>query len=206
MIGGLVLEQCINSTEIGQITIVNRKSIGVSHPKVKELIHADFLNLEALRNAFTNQDIAFYCLGVYTGQVPTEEFNKITIDYTKAFGTLLKAQSANATVCFLSGAGADSSERSSVLFAKAKGIAENFLLNLNFPQTYIFRPGYIYPVTPRQEPNFGYKVFRALYKPVSAIYPNIGITSVQLAAKLFSVGLNGTTKRVLENNDIRHNG
>lgn len=172
MIGGLVLEQCLNSPEIGQITLINRKSIGVSHPKLKEIIHVDFLNLEPLKEAFTNQDIAFYCLGVYTGQVPTDEFNKITIDYTKAFGTLLKVQSPNATICFLSGAGADSTEKSSVLFAKAKGIAENFLLNLQFPQTYIFRPGYIYPITPRKEPNFGYKVFRALYKPVSAIYPH----------------------------------
>jgi len=126
MIGGLVLEQCINSNEIKHITVINRKSIGISHPKVKEVIHSDFMNLEAIKDSFTKQDIAFYCLGVYTGQVPTDEFNKITIDYTKAFGTLLKVQSPTATICFLSGAGADSSEKSSVLFAKAKGIAENF--------------------------------------------------------------------------------
>jgi nucleoside-diphosphate-sugar epimerase len=203
MIGGLILEQCINSNDIKQITIINRRSICISHPKVKEVIHSDFMNLEAIKDSFSNQDIAFYCLGVYTGQVATDEFNKITIDYTKAFGTLLKAQSPRATVCFLSGTGADSSEKSSVLFAKAKGIAENFLLSLNFPKTYIFRPGYIYPITPRKEPNFGYRLFRVLYRPVSLIYPNIGLTSVQLANKMFAVGLNGNSKIVFENKEIR---
>lgn len=203
MIGGLVLEACIKDPAISHITLINRKPMTIINPKVKEIIHADYMHLEPVKAAFTNVDISFYCLGVYTGQVPTDEFNKITIDYTKAFGTMLKTQSPNATVCFLSGSGADNTEKSSVLFAKAKGIAENFLLNLQFPQCYIFRPGYIYPVTPRNEPNFGYKVFRALYKPVSAIYPNIGITSVKLAAKMVSVALNGNTKNILENKDIR---
>ena len=61
--------------------------------------------------------------------------------------------------------GADTSEKSSVMFAKDKGIAENFLFNLKFHRTYSFRPGYIYPVTKRNEPNFGYKLTRLLYKP-----------------------------------------
>jgi len=76
-------------------------------------------------------------------------------------------------------------------------------IEFKLPKTYIFRPGYIYPVTPRKEPNIGYKLFRMLYKPVSAIYPNIGLTSVQLANKMFTVGLNGNNKSILENNDIR---
>lgn len=205
MIGGLVLEHCMNNPAIGQITLVNRKTINVHHPKVKEIIHTDYMNLEPVKEAFLNIDLCFYCLGVYTGQFPKDEFNKITIDYAKAFGTLLKTLSPNAVVCFLSGAGADSSEKSSVLFAKAKGIAENFLLNLGFSKTFIFRPGYIYPVTPRNEPNLAYKLFRIFYKPLSVIYPNIGLTSIQLASKMVSVGLNGNDKIILENNDIRGN-
>ena len=118
---------------------------------------------------------------------------------------MLKQQSPNATFCFLSGQGADSSEKSRILFAKEKGIAENYLLRLQFANTYIFRPGYIYPVTPRKEPNFSYKVMRKLYKPISFIYPNIGVSSIQLANKMVSVGINGGDKIVYENKAIQNN-
>jgi nucleoside-diphosphate-sugar epimerase len=204
MIGNTILKLCLENKEIGKITLINRKPIDIKNSKVTEIIHTDFMNFESVKNQFTNQDICFYCLGVYTGQVPTQEFNKITIDYTKAFVNALKQVSPQSIVCFLSGQGADSSEKSSVLFAKAKGIAENYILSLKFPHTYIFRPGYIYPVEPRKEPNLLYQIFRVLYKPLSFIYPNIGLTSLQLAQKMLSVGLLGNNKVVLENSDIRH--
>jgi nucleoside-diphosphate-sugar epimerase len=203
MIGNHILKLCLTHKEINKITLINRKPLGINNTKVIEVIHTDFMNVESVKQHFDNQDICFYCLGVYTGQVPTDEFNKITIDYTKVFADALKQESPQATFCFLSGQGADSSEKSSVLFAKAKGIAENYLLNLKFARTFIFRPGYIYPVEPRKEPNTLYSVFRLLYKPISYIYPNIGLTSLQLAQKMLSVGLLGNDKDVLENKDIR---
>ena len=135
--------------------------------------------------------------------MPNDEFNKITIDYTKAFGDALKHNSPQSTFCFLSGQGADETEKSKVLFAKAKGIAENYLLKLNFKHTHIFRPGYIYPVTPRREPNLIYGLMRAFYKPVSFIYPNIGVPSTVLAHKMVETGINGGDKTIYENADIR---
>ena len=203
MIGNLILELCLKSDEIGKITSITRKPIGIQHSKLTEIIHNDFLDLKPIEKDFEHQAICFYCLGVYTGQVPNEEFNKITIDYTKSFADMLRKQNENATFCFLSGAGADSTEKSNLLFAKAKGIAENHLIKLNFNQLYIFRPGYIYPVTKRVEPNFMYRVFRYLYKPLSFIYPNIGITSEKLASKMFELGLKGGNQTILENKDIR---
>lgn len=204
MIGNTILKLCLEHKEIEKITVINRKPLGIENSKVTEILHADFMNFDSVQQQFADHDICFYCLGVYTGQVPTQEFNKITIDYTKAFVNALKQESPQATVCFLSGQGADSSEKSSVLFAKAKGIAENYILSLKFPHTYIFRPGYIYPVEPRKEPNLLYKIFRVLYKPLSFIYPNIGLTSLQLAQKMLTVGLLGNNKVILENSDIRH--
>ena len=47
-------------------------------------------------------------------------------------------------------------------FASYKGEAEKALLASGFP-VYIFRPAYIYPVEPRKEPNFSYRLLRAIY-------------------------------------------
>jgi nucleoside-diphosphate-sugar epimerase len=203
MIGGLVLQECLNSPEVRKVISITRKPLGISHPKLTEIIHNNFLDYTAVESQFKNIDVCFYCIGVYTGQVPTQEFKKITVDFTKAFCETLKRNSPQTSICFLSGQGADGSEKSKVLFAREKGIAENFILSLQFQHTYIFRPGYIYPVTPRIEPNMAYKIMRLLYKPVSAIYPNIGVTSVQLAHKIFTTGLRGGDRIIYENKFIR---
>lgn len=203
MIGNLILERCLNSPEIKTVTSIIRKPLGIKHPKLNEIAHTDFSDFTKIQNHFENQHICFYCLGVYTGQVSTADFKKITVDFTKAFGDTLRRKSEQTTFCFLSGQGADSTEKSSVLFAREKGIAENYLLSLKFAHTHIFRPGYIYPVTPRQEPNFVYKLMRILCKPISAVYANIGVTSVQLANKIFDTAINGSAKIIFENKDIR---
>ena len=91
------------------------------------------------------------------------------------------------------------------MFALDKGVAENILIKLQFKQLSIFRPAYIYPVTPRVEPNTLYRVFRVLYKPfLSKIYPNIGLTSEQLVKAMIRVGFNGGDQIIYENREIKN--
>lgn len=202
MIGNLILKICLNSSDIAKVTSITRKPLGIYHPKLVEVIHADFLDYRKVEEYLKDQDVCFYCIGVYTGQVPTEDFKKITVSYTQVFANTLRRNSAATSFCFLSGQGADSSEKSKVLFAREKGIGENILLKLKFKSTHIFRPGYIYPNVPRVEPNLMYKLMRVLYKPIKFIYPNIGVTSEKLALTMVEVGMNGG-KVIFENKDIR---
>jgi len=203
MVGGLVLQECLDSSEISKVISIGRKSTGIQHDKLTEVIHKNFLDYSVVTDYFKNIDVAYYCIGVYTGAVPRDEFRLITIDYTKAFAEILKEQSPGATFCFLSGAGADQKEKSRMMFAMDKGIAENFLINQNFKQLYIFRPAYIYPVTPRKEPNFTYKLSRKLYPLLKTVMPNSVIRSTDLAKAIFKVGVNGNSKTILENKHIK---
>jgi nucleoside-diphosphate-sugar epimerase len=202
MIGSLILQKCLKRDDVVKVTSITRKPLGIYHPKLIEIIHNDFLDYSKIENDLKTQDVCFYCIGVYTGQVPTEEFKKITVAYTEVFAQALKKNNEAASFCFLSGQGADSSERSRVLFAREKGIAENILLKLKFKSTHIFRPAYIYPITPRVEPNFFYRLMRILYKPLKFIYPNFSVTSEKLATTMVEVGMNGG-ENILENSDIR---
>ncbi len=202
MIGNLILQKCLQRNDVAKVTSITRKPLGIYHPKLEEVIHDDFLDYSKVERHLKNQDVCFYCIGVYTGQVPIDEFKIITVSFTELFAQILKKNSEQVSFCFLSGQGADSSEKSKVLFARKKGIAENILLKLDFKNIHIFRPGYIYPDTPRIEPNFFYKLMRVLYKPVRFIYPNIGVTSEKLAHTMVEVGMNGG-KIILENKDIR---
>ncbi len=204
MVGRLILEQCLNSSAVKAVTAILRKPLEINHPKLVEVMHHDFLNFDSVKAHFVNKDVAFYCIGVYTGQVPVDEFKRITVDFTRTFCETLYNHSPQAAFCFLSGQGADQTEQSSILFAKQKGIAENIILNQGFGRTHLFRPGYIYPDTPRKEPNQAYKLMRFLYKPVAVVYPNIGVSSTKLATKMFTVGIFGGEKTIYENSDIRN--
>ena len=204
MIGGLILKNCLERNDVATVTSIVRRKSGMEHPKLLEVVHNDFLNFKSVEKYFSNADVCFFCIGVYTGQVPKNEFVKITVDYTKAFAETLKRQSPNAVFCFLSGSGVDTKEKSRILFAREKGKAENILLGLKFKATYIFRPGYIYPVTPRKEPNLSYRLFRVLYSYIFKwAFPAIGITSEQLAHVMIEIGIRGGAKVLYENTEMR---
>ena len=72
----------------------------------------------------------------------------------------LQRHSPEARFALLSGQGADRSEKSRVQFARDKGAAVNQLAALGLGGFATFRPGYIYPVVPRKEPNLGYVISR----------------------------------------------
>ena len=76
---------------------------------------------------------------------------------------------------------------------------QNSSLGLHF---YTFRPAYIYPVTPRKEPNVMYRISRALYPLIRIMGSNGSITSTELAQAMFNVGLKGAPTEILENKTI----
>jgi uncharacterized protein YbjT (DUF2867 family) len=114
--------------------------LGISHPKLKEVLHPDFADCSALADALSSQNAAVFCLGAYTGAVSNAELRKITVDYTIEFARALHAANAAAAFSFLSGSGADPTGRSRLPFARYKGEAERAPLAMGFFRVYIFRP------------------------------------------------------------------
>jgi uncharacterized protein YbjT (DUF2867 family) len=147
-----------------------------------------------------------FCLGTYTGAAPDAEFRRITVDYPVEFARVLRGSSPDAAFSFLSGSGADPTGRSRMAFARYKGEAEKILLASGFPHLYIFRPAYIYPVEPRKEPNFSYRLLRGIYPLFRTLFPNLVIRADDLARAMVNVVVSETEKApswILENRDIR---
>lgn len=206
MIGGSALRFCLDHPDVGRVTTIGRRSVGLKHARLREVFHDDFLDYVAVTGTFERQDVALYCLGVYTGAVPDDAFQRITVDYTEAFAKALFEKSPQAAFCFLSGQGADPSGKSRMAFARYKGAAERILLGMGFPRVHLFRPGYIYPVAPRKEPNLAYRILSVLYPFLHRVYPNIGVSSDDLAHAMVNAGLQGTGNHkdpVIENRAIR---
>ena len=201
MIGELILKHCLNSIEINEVRSLVRKPTITKHEKLKEIVIENFENYSKHIDLFKEIDVAFFCIGVYTGQVPDAIFKLITVNYATEFATALKRESPKATLCMLSGMGADRTEKSRTSFARYKGMAENriSLLNLKF---HAFRPAYIYAVEQRKEPNIGYQFFRFIYPITKYFGKGASIKSSELALAMFKVGLNGAETEILENREI----
>jgi uncharacterized protein YbjT (DUF2867 family) len=206
MVGGYSLRYALENPAVGRVTSIGRRSLGISHPKLTEVLHPDFADCSSLAEALSDQDAAIFCLGTYTGSVTDAELRKITVDYTVEFARVLRASSPDAAFSFLSGSGADPTGRSRMAFARCKGEAESALLAAGFPRVYIFRPAYIYPVEPRKEPNFNYRLLRSIYPVFRALFPNQVIRADDLARAMVDAVVRGTGNReslILENRDIR---
>jgi uncharacterized protein YbjT (DUF2867 family) len=205
MVGGYALRYSLESATVGSVTAIVRRRLGISHPKLQEVLHRDFADCSSLSQVLSCQDAAVFCLGAYTGAVSDAELRRVTVEYTIEFARVLHGSSPNAAFSFLSGNGADPTGKSPAAFARCKGEAENALLAAGFPRIYIFRPAYIYPVHPRKEPNFGYRLLRAIYPAFQLPFPNLVIRADDLARTMVDASIQGTESetKVLENRDIR---
>ena len=206
MVGGYALRYMLDHPTIERVTAIGRRKLGVSHPKLDEVLHQDFSDCSALARVISGQDACVFCLGTYTTTVRDAELRTITVDYTIEFARVLHGNSPDAAFAFLSGAGADQTGRSRMAFARYKGNAEKALIAAGFRSVCIFRPAYIYPVEPRKEPNFSYRLLRMIYPVFRALFPNQVIRADDLARAMVDVTIRKRGERgslVFENRDIR---
>jgi N-acetyl-gamma-glutamylphosphate reductase len=66
MVGEGVLHECLQHPEVEQVLVINRRTCGVSHPKLKEIIHSNFQDITPIESRLVNFDACFFCLGVST--------------------------------------------------------------------------------------------------------------------------------------------
>jgi uncharacterized protein YbjT (DUF2867 family) len=206
MVGGYALRYALDHPAVDRVTAIGRRKLGISNPKLKEVLHPNFADCSTLAESLAGQDAAVFCLGAYTGTVSDAELRKVTVDYTIEFARVFYAASPAAAFSFLSGSGADPAGRSRIAFARYKGEAENALRAVGFCHVYIFRPAYIYPVQPRTEPNFGYRLLRSIYPVFRMLFPNQVIRADDLARAMVDIAFRANEEPggiVLENRDIR---
>jgi uncharacterized protein YbjT (DUF2867 family) len=206
MVGRYALRYALEHPNVELVTSIGRRKVGISHPKLTEVLHPDFADCSALAEVLKARSAAIFCLGAYTGVVTDAGLRRITVDYAIEFARVLRASSPDAAFSFLSGNGADPTGKSRMAFARYKGEAEKAIREAEFPRVYIFRPAYIYPIEPRKEPNLGYSFLRSIYPVFRALFPNQVIRADDLARTMVDVAVKGGGEPqvlVFENRDIR---
>ncbi len=205
MVGGFALRHLLADKRVGKVISIGRRTTGLKHEKLKEIIHSNFLDFTPIKDILVHIDVCIYCLGVYQNQVSKKQFFEITCNYQKALTDTLAETSPDLSFCLFGAQGADTTERSRVAFVRYKGMAENLLHATPFPRKYIFRPGYIHPTGHRKPSGWVYTYFAI---PLGALmfrfFPKMGITDTDLAKAMVNVGLAAQSpSRVFTNEEMK---
>jgi hypothetical protein len=206
MIGSGALIECLGHPDVEAVLAVGRRPTGVDHEKLDELAHEDFLSYGAVSDRLRGYDACFFCLGVSAAGISEAEYTRVTHDFTVATAEALFAMNPDGTFCYISGQGADSTERGRVMWARVRGRLENRLLGMGLGPVWILRPGFVQPVkgvTSRTS------LYRAIYAVLGPVYPVLDriapkhvTTSERLGLALIRAAREGAPKPILGNPEI----
>jgi len=206
MVGKGVLLECLDHQAISEVLVIGRNNVGISHPKLKELVHNDFTNFEDVSSKLTGYYACFFCMGISAAGLKEEKYKQVTYDYTLSLANTLLKNNHEMTFTYVSGQGTDSTEKGRIMWARVKGRTENELLNLGFKQAFMFRPGAIIPLrgikSKTKSYQFLYDYFMWLVKGVKLFFPNSVINTTQLGLAMINAMLFGYNKKLLEPKDI----
>ncbi|CAF0860079.1 unnamed protein product [Brachionus calyciflorus] len=139
----------------------------------------DFDKLEEHEDAFKNLDVVYCCLGTTRAKSGVEGFRKIDFDYVNNTA-VLAAKHGCKQFHLVSSSGAD--KDSSFLYPQVKGQSEEAVKNLNFENSFMYRPKLLIG-TNREEARFLERVFIGLTKPIQVVSPTLMSTPIDVLAK-----------------------
>jgi len=209
LVGAEVVRQAMLDNGIDEVTALVRRPLDIPHvpkeggEKLHIVVHQSFLNYSMSADLFKAQDVCVWCLGTSQTQVSKEEYHTITYDYTLEAGKAMLKAKPSIAFLFVSGGGADSTEKSKTLFARVKGKTENALRQLPFRKLFIVRPGGIKPIHRNKNAPLANKMLIPLFPVFELLMPHRVISSLQLAKVLLHIAKYGADKTILENADLK---
>jgi hypothetical protein len=202
MVGEGVLLECLANEQVSEVLSVSRKSTGMSHPKLKEYVVKDFLELKEGDTNLIGYDGCFFCAGVSSIGMKEPEYTRITYDTTIHFAKILAQLNPLMTFIYVSGKGTDSTEKGKLMWARVKGRTENDLMKLPFKNVYNFRPGFMKAVPGQKRTLRLYRYLAWMYPILKGLFPNSASTLKQVAKAMIAYTMGGPGKGVVEVKDI----
>lgn len=154
--GSAILAECLASPAVAKVSVLSRRpvSLAEANPKANVIVHSDYSTypsstLEQLRGATG----CIWAQGKSSVGMQTDEYTTLTHDWPIAAANAmaeLPKQGEKFTFVYISGEGADPTEKASQMFGRVKGRAEKDLLALAATKpalsVYNLRPGAIDPM------------------------------------------------------------
>jgi len=207
MVGQGILRECLLDSGIPLVAAVGRSATGVKNPKLREIVRSDLTEYSPIENELRGFDACFFCLGVSSAGKSEADYERLTYSITIAAAETLSRLNPGMTFIYVSGAGTDSTEKGSRMWARVKGETENALLRMPFKAAYMFRPAVIQSTHGERSKTSAYRIAYALSKPLLPLlrwlFPNYVVATEQIGRAMIHIAKYGAPKRILESTEIR---
>jgi uncharacterized protein YbjT (DUF2867 family) len=174
LIGGYLVDELLKTSD-DKITIISRRHLGLSNPRIHELI-VDFTNQDELNEALNGIDAVFIAIGTTQKKMKGDlvAYRKVDYDIPVAVAQACVVNNVP-KLLLVSSVGADSS--SSNFYLRLKGEVEDVIEKMHIPYVGIFQPSLL--MGNRNEFRLGEKISQLImpifsfaipskYKPIAA--------------------------------------
>jgi uncharacterized protein YbjT (DUF2867 family) len=206
MVGAGALREALADPGVEQVLAVGRRSCGVQHPKLRELLLPDLFDPAAAGDNIVGWDACIWGLGVSVVGLDEAAYAKVTEELTLLWARALLAKNPKFSFCYCSAVGAGGS----AMWARVRRRTERALEAMPFRYAGCVRPGYIQPGPGIKSKVKLYQVLIVLAKPVSGLMvrllPSMATTSERLGRAMLRVVEGRAGSFILESTDINRVG
>jgi nucleoside-diphosphate-sugar epimerase len=165
MVGKSVLLECLDSPFVDQVLAVVRRPVGISHPKLREILLDDLARVADIRDELKGYDACFFGMGVSAAGMTEAEYTHLSYIIPKAWVETIHALDPRMTFIYVSGMGTDETEKGRIMWARVKGRTENLVLGKGFAHAYAIRLGALLPERGIRSSTRLYRILYAIMRP-----------------------------------------
>jgi hypothetical protein len=206
MVGMGALREALASPEVEAVLSVGRRSCGVTHPKLRELILPDLFDFAAAEPQLAGWDACLWAVGVSSIGLDEAAYAKMTEELTLLWARALLRLNPGFSFCYCSAAGAGGGS----MWARVRQRVEGALRAMPFRHAGCVRPGFIKPgpgIRSRVRLyNVGIVLGRPLFPLLIRLLPRLATTSERLGRAMLRVVQGRADVFILESADINRVG
>jgi uncharacterized protein YbjT (DUF2867 family) len=206
MVGAGTLREVLAEPEVEAVLSVGRRSCGVQHHKLQELLLPDLFDFTAVESKLAGHDAAIWAVGISSIGLDEPSYAKVTEELTLLWARALLRLNPNLSFCYCSAAGAGGSS----MWARVRQRVEGQLQSMPFRHKGCVRPAFIQPGPGIRSTVKLYQglitVFRPLFPLLVKALPQHATTSERLGRAMLRVVQGRTDRFILECTDINRIG
>ena len=209
MVGAGVLREALAAPEVEAVLSVGRRSCGIVHPKLRELLLPDLFDFAAVERELVGYDACIWAVGISSVGLNESQYAKVTEELTLAWARALLRLNPGFSFCYCSAAGAGGGS----MWARVRQRVEGALQSMPFRHAGAVRPAFIRPGPGIRSRTRLYQAGLVMLRPVFPVFdifarilPSMFTTSERLGRAMLRVVEGRADRFILESKDINRVG
>ena len=206
MVGAGTLREALADPDVAAVLSVSRRSCGVQHPKLRELLLPDLFDFAAVETQLIGWDACVWAVGISSVGLDEPAYAKVTEELTLRWARALLRLNPVFSFCYCSAAGAGGGS----MWARVRRRVETGLEGMPFRHAGCVRPGFIQPGPGIRTQVKVYQAFIVMFRPLFPLLvraaPAYATTSERLGRAMLRVVKGQAGRYILESTDINRVG